>query len=266
MRVGFVGPGAMGEPMVERLLGAGHEVRVYARRPEVAQRLGGAGATTVGALTDVAVDADAVAVCVFSDGQVREVALEGGLLPAMAPGSTLVIHTTGSPATAERLAAEGAPRSVRVVDAPVSGSAQQIRDGAITLLVGGDDDAVAAVRPALESYGDPIFHLGPLGAGQKLKLVNNALLAAHVGVVADAVRLGHELGVDPSTLAGVVRHCSGRSFAVEMLAGSGAMDELLDRVGTFLRKDLAVVEEVAGDLGVDLGVLGRLAHDGLYPS
>ena len=96
---------------------------------------------------------------------------------AMAPGAVLVIHTTGSPRTAETIAARG----IDVVDAPVSGGPHDIAAGHVTLFVGGDDDAVARVKPVLSAYGDPILHVGRTGAGQLVKLVNNTLFAAQIG-------------------------------------------------------------------------------------
>ncbi len=108
----------------------------------------------------------------------------------MPSGSALVLHTTGSPRTVEAVAERAASHDVNVVDAPVSGGPHNAAAGELTLFVGGADDAVAHVRPVLSCYGDPILHVGPLGAGQKVKLVNNALFAAQIGLLANAVELG----------------------------------------------------------------------------
>ena len=183
-RVGFVGAGRMGAPMVRRLVDAGHEVRVLGRTDEARQAVTELGATAVAELADAAAQADVVVVCVFTDDQVKRVCFDDGLLAAMPSGSALVLHTTGSPRTAEAIAAE-APH-VAVVDAPVSGGPHDIAAGRIALFVGGDDDAVAGVRPVLSAYGDPVLHVGPLGSGQKVKLVNNMLFAAQLGLLAEA--------------------------------------------------------------------------------
>ena len=127
-------------------------------------------------------------VCVFTDDQVREVAPD--LIAAMPRGSVLVLHTTGSPRTAESLAADAAAHGVDVVDAPVSGGPHDIAAGRVTLWVGGTDEALERARPALSAYGDPVLHVGPIGSGQKVKLVNNTLFAAQIGLVAEAARLG----------------------------------------------------------------------------
>ena len=200
MRVGFIGAGRMGRPMVGRLVDGGHQVRVLGRSDQKRSAIAELGADGEDEIVAVCADAEAVVLCVFTDEQVRDICLSNGLVAAMPAGSTLVLHTTGSPRTAEAVAEIAAPRGVQVVDAPVSGGPHNAAAGALTLFVGGADDAVAAVRPVLSCYGDPILHVGPLGAGQKVKLVNNALFAAQIGLLSNAVGLGARLGVTESAL------------------------------------------------------------------
>ena len=190
VRVGFIGAGRMGRPMVGRLVDAGHQVRALGRSDEKRSAISRIGRRR--GRRDRRGRAPAPrrwCVCVFTDEQVRQICLADGLVAAMPAGSILVLHTTGSPRTAEAIAERATPRGVQVVDAPVSGGPHNAAAGALTLFVGGADDAVAAVRPVLSSYGDPILHVGPLGAGQKVKLVNNALFAAQIGLLSDAVEL-----------------------------------------------------------------------------
>jgi 3-hydroxyisobutyrate dehydrogenase-like beta-hydroxyacid dehydrogenase len=146
---------------------------------------GSAPATTTGssATATITAKADVVCVCVFSDEQVTDVCLGDGLLDAMPAGSVLVVHTTGSPATVRSLE-KRAPRGVGVIDCPVSGGPHDIAAGAITLLAGGAAEHVERAAPVLKAYGDPILHVGPLGAGQAVKLVNNAVFAASIGLLA----------------------------------------------------------------------------------
>lgn len=263
VKVGFVGAGAMGAPMVGRLVGAGHDVTVFARRAATRTRVAQLGGRDAGSLAAAAQGAEVVVVCVLTDDQVADVAEgQGGLVAAMEPGSTLVVHTTGDPATARRLGTAGAGRGVAVVDAPVSGTVADVEAGTITLLLGGEDEAVARCRPVLAAYGDPLFHMGPLGSGQAAKLVNNALLAAHVQLAVDAVRLAGVLGIDPAALLEAVLHCSGSSWALRALVGAGSVDELAARMGPFLRKDLDTVTSVASSAGAELGLLGRTAREG----
>jgi 3-hydroxyisobutyrate dehydrogenase-like beta-hydroxyacid dehydrogenase len=121
--------------------------------------------------------------------------------------------------------------------------------------VGGADDAVARVRPVLSCYGDPVMHVGPLGAGQKVKLVNNALFAAHIGLLSGAVELGARLGLPESTLLAALPHGSAASRVLDMVASGGSVSSFVETAGEFVGKDIAVVRSIAADLGDDLGVL-----------
>ncbi len=201
MRIGFVGAGRMGRPMVARLVAAGHDVRVLGRSDEKCSAVAELGAEPVDEIAAVGAAADVVMICVFTDEQVREICLTDGLTAAMPSGSAVVLHTTGSPHTVETIAGRAARHEVDVVDAPVSGGPHNAAAGELTLFVGGTDHTVARVRPVLSCYGDPILHVGPLGAGQKVKLVNNALFAAHLGLLADSVELAARLGVEESAAA-----------------------------------------------------------------
>lgn len=265
MKVGFVGAGRMGAPMVRRLADAGHDVTVLGRNPEKLSAAAELGATPAEALADVARDADAVVVCVFTDEQVRQICLTDDLLSAMRPGSVLVLHTTGSPRTAEAIAEKAGARGVDVLDAPVSGGPHDIAAGTVTLYVGGDDDAVHRVRPLLSSYGDPVLHVGPLGFGQRVKLINNTLFAAQIGIVAEAVRLAGRLGLDESTLLSALPHGSGASRAVDSIARVGSAAGFISAVGEFIGKDVAVVRASVADLGSDLGLLDEVVDVALSP-
>jgi len=261
-QVGFVGAGRMGAPMVRRLVEAGHGVRALGRSVEKRHAVGELGAVPVADLADVGADADVVVVCVFTDDQVRQVCLEGGLLSTMRAGASLVIHTTGSPHTAEAVAAEAESHGVAVVDAPVSGGPHDIAAGQVTLFVGGSDDAVERVRPVLASYGDPILHVGPIGAGQGVKLVNNMLFAAQIGLLREAARLGDRLGIDEPRLLDAIGHGSAPSRVASIVGARGSVDAFIDTVGEFVGKDVAVVRKTAAELGSDLGLLDEAINAG----
>src|SRR4029079_2831778 len=139
-RVGFVGAGRMGGPMVRRLVESGHDVRALGRTDGGRQAVSALGAQAVAGLHDIARDADVLIVCVFTDEQVAQVCAPG-VLAAMSPGAALVIHTTGVPRPARVVAAHSP--AIDVLDAPVSGGPHNVADGAITLFVGGPDDAVS---------------------------------------------------------------------------------------------------------------------------
>jgi len=254
-RLGFVGAGRMGRPMVRRLVEAGYQVGVRARTEEAGESLAGLGAQAAGTLAEVGTGAEAVLICVHTDEQVREVCLDGGLLDAMAGGSALVIHTTGSPRTIDAIAERAAPRGIQVIDAPVSGGPHDIAAGQLTLFVGGSEEAVSRIRPVLASYGDPVLHVGASGAGQRVKLLNNALFAAHIGLLSDAVSLGRQLGVDEAVLLDALPHASAASRALTGATARGSVAGFAAAVSGFLRKDLLVVRTVAAELGGDLGAL-----------
>ena len=258
-RVGFVGTGRMGAPMVRRLVDAGHEVRALGRTPDRCEAVRDLGAFAVTEPAAVAEGADAVIVCVFTDQQARQVCLESGLVAAMAPDAVLVIHTTGSPRTAETIAAQGAA----VVDAPVSGGPHDIAAGRVTLFVGGEDDAVARVHPLLSTYGDPVLHVGRTGAGQLVKLINNALFAAQIGLVAEGVRLGGVLGISEPALLEALTHGSAGSRALGNITRAGSAAAFIDAVGDFIGKDVAMVRETVAEMGGDLGVLNYAVDAGL---
>ncbi|MBA2947827.1 NAD(P)-dependent oxidoreductase [Streptomyces himalayensis] len=254
-RLGFVGAGRMGLPMVRRLVAGGHEVRVLGRSPERRRALAAEGALVGGCVEDVADGADAVLVCVYTDEQVREVCLGSALLDVLPEGAAIVVHTTGSPRTVEAVAARAAARRIQVVDAPVSGGPHDIAAGRVTVFAGGDEDAVARLRPVLGRYADPVLHVGPLGAGQRVKLVNNALFAAHIVLLSDAIRLGRRLGVDEAVLLHALPHGSATSRALTGVAARGSVARFAEAVREFVDKDVEVVRQVAAELGTDLGAL-----------
>jgi 3-hydroxyisobutyrate dehydrogenase-like beta-hydroxyacid dehydrogenase len=252
--VGFLGAGQMGRPMVDRLAATGWAPSVHVRRRDVADELRAAGVAVVESAAALAADVDVLIVCFFSDAQVREVMLDDGVLTAMRAGAIVVTHTTGSP----DLVVELADR-VRVVDAPVSGTAVDIAAGHLTVLVGGDPTDIERVRPVLSAYADPIVEVGALGDAMRVKLVNNLLFTVNLRVALDAGALARSLGLAPSDLARALAHCSGDSYALRLLSTGAAPEQLQAGVLPYLAKDVGVVREVATAIGAELGLLGDLA-------
>lgn len=268
----------MGLPMVRRLVESGHEVRAHARNDETRHYIAASGALPVTELVEVAAGADAVVLCVFTDDQVREVSLgtagpvgtentadkaSGALLPNMPAGSVLLVHTTAHPDTLAALAAAPATEQLHIVDAPVSGGPHDIAAAAITVFVGGTLEAVERACPVLDSYADPILPVGPLGSGQRIKLVNNTLFAAQIGLVAEAVRLAEELGIDEATVLSALPHASSAGRAMASIARAGAITRFTDSAGEFLGKDIAVARSLIETLGADLGILDTIIDSAL---
>jgi 3-hydroxyisobutyrate dehydrogenase-like beta-hydroxyacid dehydrogenase len=260
--VGFLGAGQLGEPMVERLLGAGLEVVVYARREEIRRRLEARGAAMVDSVADLARGSDVLISCLFSDAQLRETGLgPDGFIANAKPGSVFVSHTTGTLSTLEVLRDASAAPPV-ILDAPVSGTVENIHAGTLTVLIGGPSDAVAAVTPILTAYADPVVATGALGSALALKLINNLLFAANAQLLGAATQLGAQLGVEPSVLLSALQVCSARSHAAEQAQRIGGMDRFAELAAPFLRKDIAACHEAAAEAGVELGLLETAVREG----
>ncbi|MFN2539552.1 MAG: NAD(P)-dependent oxidoreductase [Mycobacteriales bacterium] len=262
--VGFVGPGRMGRPMVDRLLQAGHEVTVLARREEVRTGLERAGARALTTPSEAAKGAEVVLVCLFSDEQLLEVC-EAGLLAALEPGCVVASHVTGRRSTVQQLGARAAERGARFVDAPVSGGVAEIEAGGLTVMLGGDEAAVSTVDAVIAAYADPRIRTGALGSALAVKLVNNLLFATHAQTAAAAIQLGERLGVEQAALLQVLESASGRSFAGSSLGRAGSLSTWADLVGEFMRKDVAACEAELEAAGADGGLLVDVVRRGPLP-
>lgn len=265
-RVGFVGAGQMGEPMIERLRVAGFPVTASARRPEVRERLAAQGVTVVDTPREAADAGDVVIVCVFSDEQLLAV-VDGpdGVYAGLRAGTVVASHVTGTPATIHRIAGD-APAGVHVLDAPVSGTGESIRAGRLTILAGGDEHAVRTATTVFTGYADVVVPTGALGTALAAKLVNNILFSAHVQLAADAVRLGVALGLETTALLGALTHCSGDSSALRsLLAIGGDVETFGARAAPYLRKDVNAAQDTAAGCGVDLGLLLEVVRGGALP-
>jgi 3-hydroxyisobutyrate dehydrogenase-like beta-hydroxyacid dehydrogenase len=260
--VGFLGAGQLGESMVDRLLGAGHDVLVYARRQEVRRRLEVKGAAMADSVADLARGSDVLISCLFSDTQLRETGLgPAGFIANAKPGAVFVSHTTGTLSTLQALR-DGSPAAPVILDAPVSGTVENIDAGTLTVLIGGPSEAVATMTPILAAYADPVVATGALGSALALKLINNLLFAANAQLLGAATQLGTQLGVEPSVLLSTLQVCSARSHAAEQAHRIGGMERFAELAGPFLRKDIAACREAVAEAGVELGLLGIAAREG----
>jgi len=266
MRVGIVGLGDQGRPIAQRVMAAGHALRFFARRADVRDEFVARGAQPC-TVVELGRDSEVVLVVVVDDAQVRDVVVEQGLLGAMRPGSTLVIHSTVHPATCVDLARLAAASGVQLLDAPVSGGRDRSYAGDLTLLVGGDAAALKAARPVLEAYGSTLVHMGGVGSGQTAKLLNNYFYAAHLATAAKAVELVHALGIDVGAAAQALPRCSGASAVLAMQAARGFERTRHDK-GTahavgILSEAVGALRGLAAKRGVELGVVDRLVDAGL---
>lgn len=213
--VGFVGLGNMGAPMARRLLAAGHQLLVFDTVEASRAALAADGARALDDVAGVAAGADVVVLMLPDSSVVDRVLHEGGLLAATAAGTTLVDMGSSQPLKTRELAAEAAELGIGYVDAPVSGGVRGAEDGRLTVMVGGDDDAVARVWPLLELMGSSVRHVGPAGAGHAVKALNNLMSAAHMQASSEALLVARRFGLDLTTVLEVVNTSSGRSGSTQ---------------------------------------------------
>jgi 2-hydroxy-3-oxopropionate reductase len=196
-KIGFIGLGIMGRPMARNLLKAGFELVFHARRTEVVAEMEAAGGKAAPSSKAVAETADIVITIVTADAQVREVILgPDGVLAGSWPGSLIVDMSTISPLTIREIAGEAAGRQVAVIDAPVSGGDTGAEAGTLTIIAGGQPEDVERCRPLFEAMEkqESIFHVGPLGAGQTVKLVNQVIGGVNMAMIAEGLCLGVKAG------------------------------------------------------------------------
>lgn len=230
--------------MAERMLSAGYPLMVWARRPEALTSFVEAGAQAASSVAELGRVADHVAVCVVDDAGVAEICEE--LLPAMLPGSLLAIHSTILPESCEALAVRCEKRGIHFVDAPVSGGGHAAAAGQLTVMCGASPEAFEQARPVLESFAGMLVRLGPPGAGQRAKIVNNALMAANMGLAHAALGTGEALGIERSALAELIRQSSGRSFGLDVYARLTS-PSAFDHGARLLQKDVDLLAAIAAD-------------------
>ncbi len=242
--VGFIGLGSQGAPMARRIVEAGYPTVLWARRAETLEPFADTQAQVAGSVAELGERCDLVGVCVVDDAGVQQVCDE--LLPAMRRGGLIVIHSTVHPDLCRRLAQQAAARGLSLVDAPVSGGGAGAAAGTLTVMVGGEAEAVASARPVFETFAGLIVHLGGVGAGQMAKLVNNALMAAHVAIAHNGLEAAAELGIDRAALTELVKVSSGRSFGFDVCARL-PNPAAWKHGAALLAKDVRLLGEALGD-------------------
>ncbi|MFQ5899055.1 MAG: NAD(P)-dependent oxidoreductase [Candidatus Methylomirabilia bacterium] len=212
--IGFIGLGQMGGPMAGRLLDAGYSLIIHDLRQEAAKPLLDRGAVWAASPAAVAREARVLITMLPSSVEVKAV-MEGfeGLLSALQPESVCLEMSTGDPAVTRELAEAVAARGGVLLDAPVSGGVRGARAGTLSIMVGGPEAVLEAIRPILGQLGAKIFHVGPVGAGHAIKLVNNVCSAAALLVTAEGVAVAAKAGIDPSRAVEILQVSSGRSNA-----------------------------------------------------
>lgn len=261
--VAFLGLGVMGAPMAGHLTKAGHRVTVYNRTTTKAaawvSQYGGTMAETP-ALASKA--ADVIFACVGADHDVQAVTTGPfGAFATMLPGSIFVDHTTIGANTSRQLAEIARERGIGFLDAPVSGGQAGAENGQLTIMVGGDKADYDKAEPVMQAYAKRIGHMGPSGAGQLTKMVNQICIAGVVQGLAEAVHFAMEAGLDSAQVFDVLSKGAAQSWQMEnrtatMAAGKFDFGFAVD----WMRKDLGLVLDEARRMGVTLPVTALVDH------
>ncbi len=248
--VGWVGTGVMGAAMCGHVLDAGYPVTVTTRTKAKAQGLLDRGAVWADTPAEAAADSDISFAIVGFPEDVREVFLGGeGLLAGASPGDMVVDMTTSEPALAVEIAERAAAKGVSAVDAPVSGGDVGARNGTLSIMIGGEEEAVERARPVFEAMGETIVRQGGPGAGQHAKAVNQILIAACIVGLSEALLYGRRAGLDleavmESVSGGAAGSWSLSNYGPRMLGGDFEpgffVDHFVKDMGIALREAAAM--------------------------
>ena len=265
MRVAFAGHGVMGYPMAGYLVKAGHEVTVYNRTVEKAEKWcmekGGALASTPAKAAD---DAEVVFTCVGNDDDVREVILGAdGVLAGVPGGGVIVDHTTASANIAREVAAAAGDKDVGFLDAPLSGGQAGAENGQLTIMVGGEEPVFERVRPVMDAYAKAITLIGPVGSGQLAKMVNQICIAGVVQGLAEGLHFAKRVGLDVPQVMAAISKGAAQSWQMENRWETMINDEFeFGFAVDWMRKDLGIAFEEAERNGASLEMTKLV--DGYY--
>jgi len=214
-KIGFIGLGAMGSPMASNLSKAGFNVTVYDIRKERINPLVLSGANSASTPKEVASLTDVIITSLPSSPDVKKVVLgEKGIIEGAHEGHILIDMSTIDPLTTQEVAKALAQKGVRMIDAPVAGGVKAAASGTLTIFMGGQEEIVEECKEVLEVLGSNIYHVGNIGAGETVKIVNNLILAGNVCVLSEGLVLGVKAGVKPEILVEALRKGSADSFAL----------------------------------------------------
>ncbi|MCX7148831.1 MAG: NAD(P)-dependent oxidoreductase [Rhodocyclales bacterium] len=262
MQLGFIGLGAMGRPMAEHLLRAGHELSVWSRRPESAAALIEQGAQWYASPAEVARHAEIVCTNVTGSADVEGLAFGSeGLAAGLAPGSLHVDFSTIAPSAARHIAARYAATGVDFVDAPVSGGSGGAQSATLSIMWGGESALAARLQSVFGVLGKTIVRVGETGAGQVTKACNQMVMVAAIEAAAEAALLATAAGVDFSKVRAAMLHGSAGSRVLDVFGGRMAMKDFRRGVEARLHhKDYALLMDEAARIGAPLPVSGAVAQ------
>ena len=264
MKVAFLGLGDIGAPMASHLARGPFDLVVWNRTASRAEDFIREHQARIAKTPGEAVrDAQVVITCLPSSVEVEAVLHgENGMLESLRKGAVLVDCTSGDPPTSRSIAAELGGRGVEFIDAPVSGGTTAAKAGTLTVMWGGEESVFERVRPVMEAFGRKIVHAGPVGSGDALKAVNNALLAVHILSAAEGLAVLVKAGVDPKVALEVINASSGRSNTSENLIPQRVLTRAFPRTFrlALLEKDIGIAAVLAEDLDVRTPLISLTAE------
>jgi 3-hydroxyisobutyrate dehydrogenase-like beta-hydroxyacid dehydrogenase len=261
-RVGCIGLGTMGGPMAGHLLDAGHEVAVWNRTASKGDELVARGARRADSPADAARDADVVVTCVSDTPDLVAVVLgDHGVIEGIRDGAVLLDCSTVSPSSEKELAEALAGKSVEVVDAPLSGGAEGAKNGVCTAFVGGPETAFANAKPILEAFCKTITHLGPTGAGQAAKAVNQIIISGTYASVGEGLAYAEQAGLPMEALVEALSGGAAGSWILTTRSPKYISHEYPAGFRTVLhRKDLGIAIEEGEAVGLELRLTRLVAE------
>lgn len=251
MNIGFIGLGAMGQPMARHLIEAGHTLHVWARRPESAQPLIEAGATDHPTPRAMASHCEAVFVMVTDAADVEQVLLgEEGAAGSARAGTVMVISSTISPVASRRIAERIEAMGLEMLDAPVSGGPAGAQAATLAIMVGGKAEIFERLRPVFQCLGETILHMGAIGAGQVTKACGQLALLVATEATAEALALAERCGVDPERVRQAMLGGYAASKVMELFGARMTARDFGPGIDTRLyHKDMHIVLDLAHETG-----------------
>jgi 3-hydroxyisobutyrate dehydrogenase-like beta-hydroxyacid dehydrogenase len=257
--VGFIGLGRMGKPMAMNLMKHGFPLVVQSRSPGPVSELTAAGALPAGYPGEVAALADVVVTCLPDEAASDAVYLGSEGLVSAARSTNLFIETsTIGPALAKRVAKEAKAKGAGYIDAPVSGGVERAQDGTLTVMAGGEQADIERGMPFLQAMGSTVHHVGGVGQGEVVKLINQLLVAVHTEAACEAMVLAMRAGADPGQVLDVLSTSWGSSAMLARtgpMVASGAYGSAAPT--RLIAKDIALVAHLAGEHGLSLSLTER---------
>jgi 3-hydroxyisobutyrate dehydrogenase len=260
MDVGFIGLGDQGAPMASAIVKKGYRLHLWARRPAVLDPFVLLGAIPHESPASLAAAVDHLGICVVDESDVRSLLYSCGVMSALRPGSVLAIHTTMAPDSCRSIADEAVKLGIDFVDAPVSGGREGALACRLLVMAGAEPNALEKAMPILLCYAREIRHLGPPGAGQTTKILNNLLLNANLASAHFVLRFGEALGLSRADLRAAMLEGTGASLALDWL------DRLIipgQHPAALGRKDIGLGLDLVKHSGIAAEEIERLAALGL---